>query len=243
MIAAGNFFFKFRNSLFPVLFAGAFVIARPQAIMGSLVAMHAVAIAGTLITLVGQGVRLFTIGFDYIERGGKQGKVYASRLVRGGVFAMTRNPMYLGNILIALGVSLATVSPVIVAGVLPFFLLVYACIIAAEENFLRGKFGEEFDAYVREVPRLWPALGRARESLAGGSYDWRKAFRKELSTLAGSLSGLLILPFWRAYWTEGKDAAISLIPCLVPALLAIWILYGVAVYLKKTKRFFYLPSK
>ena len=46
---------------------------------------------------------MLTIGYEYIVRGGRQGKVYAEDLVQGGVFAHSRNPLYLGNLLIIVG--------------------------------------------------------------------------------------------------------------------------------------------
>lgn len=93
-IAIGNFFFRYRNALFPLIFAIGALTIRPQIMFDSLVVDRILVVTGMVLALLGQAVRLVTIGFDYIHRGGKDGHVYAGRLVRGGVYGVTRNPMY-----------------------------------------------------------------------------------------------------------------------------------------------------
>jgi len=77
----------------------------------------------------------------------------ASSLVTGGVFRVTRNPMYLGMAL-ALA-ALAVWLGHAVAALLPlgFMLYITRFQIAPEERALRAHFGEEFDAYARRVRR------------------------------------------------------------------------------------------
>ena len=199
-IAVGDFFFKYRNALFPVLFALAALIGRPQVILGNPALDRALGVCGVLVALTGQLVRLITIGYEYIERGGKEGKVYASRLVQGGVYALTRNPMYLGNGLIAIGMTMVAGAPLIYLIVLPLFLYIYQAIIAAEETYLRRQFGAEYERYCAAVNRLLPALDKARRVLAPLSYNWRQAVRKDLSTMAGLFLGLILLPVFRRLW-------------------------------------------
>ena len=62
-------------------------------------------VAGAIVALLGGVVRGVTIGFVYIVRGGRDGKAYADGLVREGIFAHSRNPMYVGNILMAVGIE------------------------------------------------------------------------------------------------------------------------------------------
>ena len=99
-----------------------------------------------------------TIGLAYIVRGGKEGKPYAEGLVTEGIFNHCRNPLYVGNILMLLGVGILANSLVYVAIVIPIFLFIYQAIVLAEENFLRGKFGPGFDDYCKKVNRWWPNL-------------------------------------------------------------------------------------
>ena len=241
-VALGNFFFKHRNTLFPLLFAAVALFGRPR-ILGPVWLDDLLVLGGAAVALLGQAVRLWTIGYEYIERGGKEGKVYASRLVQGGVYALTRNPMYLGNGLIAIGMTMVTGAPRIYFFVLPFFLFVYQALIVAEEVYLRRTFGSDYGQYCASVPRLIPAWSRARQVLGGLSYDWRRAVRKELSTLAGLGMGLTLLPLWRTYWLEGWHAATAAAPLHLGAALLVLALYGVGVYLKKQRIFLYRPAE
>jgi protein-S-isoprenylcysteine O-methyltransferase Ste14 len=81
-------------------------------------------------------------------------------LTQTGPYAYTRNPLYLGSMLIAAGFALALLSwPVALALALGFG-VIYVPVIASEERFLRATF-PGFDAYCRRVPRLIPRLTAA----------------------------------------------------------------------------------
>ena len=242
-IAVGNFFFKYRNALFPVLFALAALIGRPQVILGNPALDRVLGVCGALVALTGQLVRLVTIGYEYIERGGKEGKVYASRLVQGGVYALTRNPMYLGNGLIAIGMAMVAGAPLIYLFVLPLFLYIYHTIIAAEEAYLRRQFGAEYERYRKRVNRLLPSLGRAGEVLGQLAYNWRQAVRKDLSTMAALFLALVLLPAWRRLQLEGweniQDDALE----IGVAALVVLGLYGIAATLKRQRKVFYVRGE
>ena len=96
---------------------------------------------GTAVVLLGQIIRAMTIGLDYIIRGGRNRRVYAEDLVTTGIFSHCRNPLYVGNLLVLLGLGIAANSIYFVGILMPLFLLFYQAIVLAEENFLRNKFG------------------------------------------------------------------------------------------------------
>ena len=241
-IAAGNFFFRHRNALFPACFVLIPLLGRPTLIGGPWCDRW-LTIVGMLVALLGQLMRLVTIGYEYIERGGREGKVYASHLVQGGVYALTRNPMYVGNALITVGMTMVAGAPQIYLVVLPFFLCVYQAIVAAEEVYLRGQFGTAYAQYCAAVNRWWPSWRQIPKALAGRRYDWRSAVRKELSTAAGLLSGFVVLPVWRTFFLEGFAAAKAQASRALLFELVVLSLYGALVYLKHHRRFFYLtPS-
>jgi protein-S-isoprenylcysteine O-methyltransferase Ste14 len=78
-----------------------------------------------------------------------------------GPYAHTRNPLYLGSMLIAAGFAVALLSwPVAVVLALGFA-VIYVPVIASEERFLRAAF-PAFDGYCRQVPRLIPRITPAR---------------------------------------------------------------------------------
>ncbi len=83
-----------------------------------------------------------------------------TELTTTGPYAYTRNPLYLGSMLIAFGFAVAAHSWWIALALAVLFALIYLPTIRSEEEFLRGQFSD-YDEYVRRVPRLLPRLTRA----------------------------------------------------------------------------------
>jgi hypothetical protein len=84
-----------------------------------------------------------------------------AELTMTGPYAYTRNPLYLGSMLIAFGFAAASKSIVIVLLLAVLFAVIYIPVIRSEEAFLRSKFAD-FDAYAASVPRLLPRMRAAR---------------------------------------------------------------------------------
>ncbi len=235
LIAAGNFFFRYRNMLFPVFVLVTVLFCTPRFAFGDRTLDLWVDVAGAAIALTGQGLRMLTIGFEYIVRGGRQGKVYAEDLVQGGVFAHSRNPLYLGNLLIIVGLAVMVHSlPLYLVGI-PFFIFVYAGIIAAEEKFLREKFGAEYEAYCARVNRVWPNWKGFRRSIAGMRFNWRRLAIREYGTIFGLALAIIGIRAATLFQVLGKEAGsdiLSLLWWLVPVITA----YVCVRYLKKSGR-------
>ncbi len=231
MISIGNFFFRFRNGLFPLVYL--LLLIKGPAIFPD----HRIAVAlGFLVAFVGQAIRGLTVGLDYIIRGGRQRRVYADQLVQGGLFAHCRNPLYIGNLVIILGLGLASNSLLFLAIASPFFLFAYRAIIAAEENFLRGKFGDEFDAYCRRVPRFAFRLNGLSQTLTGMRFNWRRLISAEYGT-AFAWFAVMTLVALHHLWMAGRyDWETPGVRMLWLALFAAMFAYSCARYLKKSGR-------
>ena len=158
VVSAGNLFFRQRNWLFPVLFLVITLASKPMMFLGSAAADRWLDGFGILIILGGQAIRVAVIGLAYIRRGGKNKKIYADDLVITGIFAHSRNPLYVGNVMVYAGLLTVLNSMAGWLVGLPFFLFAYYAITLAEENFLRGKFGSKYDEYCRTVNRYFPSL-------------------------------------------------------------------------------------
>ena len=242
-LAVGNYVFRYRNAMFPIIFVLLALWGAPRMLFGNPTVDQWLMRCGVVIALLGETVRLSTIGFQYIERGGKNRRIYASFLANRGMYALTRNPMYLGNILIALGMTMVAGSPIAYTIVLPFFLFVYHAIVVAEEAYLRGQFGEAYARYCADVPRWGLSLRRMRDAFAGMTYDWRRSVRKELSTITGLLTGLILLPVWRTYFLQGFAAAKAQAPTAACLMLLVLAAFAYLSHLKKQRRLFYLPAE
>jgi protein-S-isoprenylcysteine O-methyltransferase Ste14 len=107
-------------------------------------------------------------------------------LTTGGPYAYTRNPLYLGSLILALGFALAARSWWIAGGLALIFLLVYLPVIRAEEAFLRQRF-PGFDEYSREVPRLIPRM--TTTGAGGGAFSWDLYWKhREYNAAAGAIA-------------------------------------------------------
>ena len=78
-------------------------------------------------------------------------------LTTSGPYAYTRNPLYLGSLLIGIGFALAARSWWVGGLLVAMFFAIYVPVIRGEERFLREKF-PEFDEYARRVPRILPRI-------------------------------------------------------------------------------------
>ena len=76
-----------------------------------------------------------------------------TRLVTDGPFRFTRNPMYLSLMILYIGGTLAFTLSWGVVWLVPVFLALRYGVIAREEQYMKAKFGDEYDAYTRRVRR------------------------------------------------------------------------------------------
>src|SRR6188508_2397210 len=144
MVGLGRIFFRHRNAIAPILILVALAVGGPRVLAQVPQFDATLDVMGFLSVLAGQALRVVTIGYEYIERGGRDRKVYASELVQGGMFAHSRNPLYVGNLFMIVGYAMIVNSIAFYAIVVPISLLAYVAIVAAEEAFLAEKFGVRY---------------------------------------------------------------------------------------------------
>jgi len=198
MIKVGNFLFHYRNGLFPLVYA-LLIFKSPPLLADYRLAV----IIGFFVACAGQLLRALTIGLEYIIRGGRNRRVFAKNLVQGGLFAHCRNPLYVGNFIILLGVGIASNSILFLSVGMAFFTFAYAAIIAAEENYLRNKFGQEFDDYCARVNRLIPTVRGLSKTLTGMRFNWRRLITAEYGSTYVWLAAVLLLTL-RNLWLNGE---------------------------------------
>ena len=230
MVKLGNLLFRYRNGIFP--FAYLFIFAKTRLLFAD---YQTAALVGLAIALAGQSLRVATIGLDYIVRGGRNRQVYAEDLVTGGLFSHCRNPLYVGNYLMLVGVGVASCSAIFIFVVLPLMAIAYWAIIAAEENFLRNKFGAVFDAYSAKVSRLWFSPVGLGTTLNGMSFHWPRVIVKEYSTTACWIGGYLLVVLQNLYLTDHLYSSPTLTVCLWSAFALTFLLFLLARFLKKRR--------
>lgn len=147
---------------------------------------------GIALCLLGQVIRIWVLGQVPDGTSGQNELLIADSLNTTGPYAHTRNPLYLGNFLVTLGLCLVAHSAVLLVAVIVLFAIQYRAIIAAEERFLRGQFGASYDAWTARVPRFWPRM-RAATSGPARPFDARRALRKEHNPAAAWLLLAIVL--------------------------------------------------
>ena len=234
MIRRGNFLFKYRNLVFPLFFF--LMILGTEPFLGNRQTETWIYVTGFIIALGGQVIRALTIGLAYIVRGGRGKKVYADSLVTNGIFAHCRNPLYLGNILIVSGLGVVADSAVFYFLGIPLFVLAYMAIIKAEENFLSGKFGEEYRQYCKKVNSLIPDLSGIGTTLKSMTFNWRRLLVKEYGTTYAWITVMILLIVKNQYIRDGHELHGPAIWFSSFSFVAATIFYSVVRYLKKTRR-------
>lgn len=148
--------------------------------------------------LLGESVRLWSlqsIGGASRTRGNHPG----SDLARTGPYATVRNPLYIGNLLLAVGVGFLAGRIWTVAIAFGMFVAQYVPIVRWEESRLRERFGEAYAVYCREVPRWFPqAISIPTSPMS--SDEVRRVLRTERRTFLSfaAVTGLFALRWWLA---------------------------------------------
>jgi protein-S-isoprenylcysteine O-methyltransferase Ste14 len=145
---------------------------------------------GAALCLLGQALRAWVLGQVEDGTSGQNETLIAEQLNTQGPYALTRNPLYLGNLCITLGLCLIAHDPWLLAIVTILFAVQYRAIIAAEERFLRERFGAGYDGYCARVPRFWPRLGNAA---APRPWSWQRALKKEHNPAAAWMALAIVL--------------------------------------------------
>jgi protein-S-isoprenylcysteine O-methyltransferase Ste14 len=96
---------------------------------------------GASIATIGEAIRLWAAG--HVEK--------SREVTRSGPYRFVRHPLYLGTTLIALGLSIASASPLVAVMVLVYVGITIPAAIRAEEAHLREKFGGAYDSYVQRA--------------------------------------------------------------------------------------------
>ncbi len=233
MIPLGRFFFKWRNLLFPLIVLALFLSSPPaQEIFGSANTESLLDATGITIVALGVLIRLLVMGFFGVARNGANKTAYADELFTRGMFGISRNSLYLGNLTIYTGIfMLHGTWPVFVAGV-AIFLFIYYAIIFSEESFLAGKFGDSFSAYVKSVPRLLPRLSNWAAATGGMSFSWKRAVFVEYNIIGQAVLMIALALWYESYTQTGAGRP----PVPVAALLIAGAVFVATIRIIKTLR-------
>jgi len=142
---------------------------------------------GSLVAVPGLVIR--TLASGHVQKN--------EALAVAGPYAHTRNPLYFGSLVMAVGFATASRSWWVTLLLLVIFFTIYLPVIRSEEEFLRARF-PGFAAYERNVPRLFPRL---RPSVSSTNlFSWHLYWKhREYNAALGTalmMLGLVLKAFW-----------------------------------------------
>lgn len=229
----GNIFFRWRSYipllLIPILFLKT---KNLQIIFNNHYTEMAYQLICVIISITGEFVRIITIGYVPSGTSGRNTKEQrATTLNTSGTYSIMRNPLYFGNYLIILGISLFWRSWELVIFNSLLFAFFYVPIILVEERFLLNRFNDDYREYIAKSPCFFPRFSLWNP--ANTKWSWKMVIRREYnSVFALSLSFALVAHI-RLYLINNKMVfGISWL-IFVGVFMALWL---VIRFLKIAKR-------
>lgn len=141
--------------------------------------------SGFALACLGEFFRLWGVSYAGSETR-TTGFVGGSYLVVSGAFAYTRNPLYLGNIIlyVSVGIMSWALFPYLQIAALVFFVIQYEFIVNEEQKYLHETFGKEYEDYIKHVPKYIPRLTPYKnEKVQQPKYNLKAGIRSERRTL------------------------------------------------------------
>jgi protein-S-isoprenylcysteine O-methyltransferase Ste14 len=156
--------------------------------------------ASSSLVLVAFGVSILAAGellrLAAVRHIGTISRTRAERLgplIASGPFRWVRNPLYIGNIALWIGLTLVARLPWLVAPIALLLALEYHAIVRWEEQLLASRLGEPYMEYLRTVPRWIPRPPGGTAGAAAPAFGWNETLFSERGTLVAIVAGFVLL--------------------------------------------------
>lgn len=159
----GQWLFQRRGKLQIDFVSAALALLRPYYPFSSLWFDRLTDIIGYVVMLQGVGLRIWVIGYRKSGTSGRSREIKSAELITDRGYDYVRNPLYLNNLIIVLGVMIIFFNPWLIL-VFSDYLLFYYLLIRAEEDYRTRRLGEVYQAYKRSTPRLIPRIWRGKRN-------------------------------------------------------------------------------
>ncbi len=146
------------------------------------------------VALVALGVAIRSLSAGMLHKN--------EQLASSGIYAVVRNPLYLGSLVMLIGVNLLIIHPLFLLTSLALFLLTYVPTIRNEERGLAARYGKAWVDYASSTPRLLPRLSRIGELRHIQWSGERWYHNHEHNTVIAAVAVLLLLQLY-SRWVGG----------------------------------------
>lgn len=136
-----------------------------------------------ITSFIGFFIRVYTVGYSRPNTSGRNTKQQvADELNTRGIYSIVRNPLYVGNFFMWLGIAMLTGNFWFIVAFILFYFLYYERIIFTEEEFLKNKFGDTYLNWAKTTPIIVPRFNSFVKSEY--SFNWKKVLRQEKNGFA-----------------------------------------------------------
>ena len=205
MVSNGNFLFRWRGYVPAVMLLLSFLVVYTNGFDFALADTVMTKVAFAFI-LLGAAVRFYTIAYTPSGTSGRNtDKQVASTLNSTGIYSQCRNPLYLGNFFIYLGIVMYAQSWAVTLLFAALFWIYYERIISAEEDFLQVEFGEAYEAWANETPAFWPKMRDFKANAI--PFTYMNVIYREKETIVFALISLLLINIFAHFVVLGEFGA------------------------------------
>ena len=200
----GNFLFKYRGQ-FPILL---FILSVPFIYLTDYELINykdrnLYMLIAISISILGFFIRFYTIGTTPKGTSGRNTKEQVAEVLNSsGMYSMVRHPLYLGNYLIWLGISIASFNIYFAIIMSLLFWIYYERIMFAEERFLERKFGEDYLNWASKLPAFSPSILNFKKS--DTAFSIITVLRREYSSVLAAVVGFVFIEVLRTYFSTNK---------------------------------------
>ena len=180
----GGWLFRHRT-IIPIPIALALILIPASSSSAALVWL------GILITGAGELLRLSAV--RHIGTVSRTRTDRLGPLVASGPFRWVRNPLYIGNIALWIGLALVAQLPWLVVPIALLLAAEYHAIVRWEEQLLDARLPDGYREYVRNVPRWIPRPPRTNNTAATPPFSWTETLFSERGTLIAIVVGFALL--------------------------------------------------
>lgn len=192
MNSQGTWLFKYRSKLPLIIFVvGIYLFYKNESepqnwILKTEVEQNLYELACLFVAFIGFFIRVYTVGYSRPNTSGRNTDVQVADVLNTtGIYSIMRNPLYVGNFFMWLGIAMLTGNFWFIISFTLFYFLYYERIIFTEEQFLINKFGDTYLNWARKTPIIVPNFSLFEKN--SFNFNWRKVLRQEKNGFAALL--------------------------------------------------------